>query len=158
MSKNERDLGAWILPQPPEKNQWVSIPRHPESKYHIPFGYKENEENPCVLDPIPHELEALEKAKQHLKQYSYEKVALWLSKTTGRSITRDGLQKRVKREINRRRKATYYRNLARRLHEALSQAKEYEEKTGKKSGITVFDTDRYVQLDKRAREYLYDDA
>jgi hypothetical protein len=154
MSKNERDLGAWILPQPPEKNQWVSIPKHPGAARKVPFGYKENEEDPDWLDPIPFELEALEKARQYLKQYSYEKVAHWLSKTTGRTITKDGLNKRFKYEVNRRRKATYYRNLARRLYKALSQAKVYEERTGKKSGITVFDTDRYVQLDKQAREFF----
>ena len=156
MSKSERDLGAWILPQPPEKNSWVSIPKHPGARY-VPFGYKENEEDPDWLDPIPFELEALEKAKQYLKQYSYEKVANWLVKTTGREITRDGLKKRIRYEVERRRKATYYRNLARRLHKALTQAKIYEERTGKKSGVTIFDTDRYVELERRYSED-FDDA
>lgn len=152
--RNERDLGQWILPQPQDNNTWVSIPKHPGSRF-VPFGYYEEGD---VLVPIPLELEALEKAKKHLKQFTLQQVATWLTKTTGREITKDGLRKRIKYEVERRRKATYYRNLARRLHKALSQAKEYEERTGKKSGITVFDSDRYVSLDARAKEFLGEEA
>lgn len=150
--RSERDLGAWILPQPTTEKKWVSIPKHPGARL-IPFGYKENDDDPDVLDPIPLELEALEKAKIHLKQYSYAQVANWLYKTTGRKITKDGLRKRITYELDRRRKATYYRNLAIRLHKALTKAKEYEEASGRKAGVTVFDTDIYVQLEQRFREF-----
>lgn len=150
---NERDLGAWILPQPRNNRNWVRIPRHPGART-IPFGYKECEEDPDMLEPIPLELEALEKAKKHLKQFSAAKVANWLHKTTGREITRDGLRKRIQNEQTRRRKATYYRNLAKRLHQALLKAKEYERALGEEGDESIFDRERYVSIDARAREYF----
>jgi len=150
---NERDLGAWILPQPKNKHHWVRIPKHPGART-IPFGYKECEDDPAMLDPIPFELEALEKAKIHLKQYSLAQVSNWLYKTTGREITRDGLRKRIQNEQTRRRKAAYYRNIAKRLHQALLKAKEYERALGEEGDESIFDRERYVSIDARAREYL----
>lgn len=146
--QNERDLGSWILPQPLDDKVWVSIPRHPGSRF-IPFGYKESETDPEMLDPIPLELEALEKAKKYLKQYSFARVSAWLTKTTGREITRDGLNKRIKGEIERKRKATYYRNLARRIYKALEKAKAYEERLGKEGDTTFFYSDFYTSLASR---------
>ena len=58
-------LNLSILPQPEEsyKNQeFIQIPNLKRSKY-VPFGYKISEEDPDMLDPIPNELIALEKAK-----------------------------------------------------------------------------------------------
>ena len=49
-----------------------------------PFGYELHPDNDKLLVPIESELEALELAKRHLKQYSYRAVAHWLSKETGR--------------------------------------------------------------------------
>jgi hypothetical protein len=150
---NERNLGAWILPQPEVKNHWINIPKHAGSR-HIPFGYKECEDDPDILEPIPVELEALAKAKKLLKQYSHEKVALWLYKTTGRKITKDGLSKRIKNEQSRKRKATYYRNLTRRLDQTLRKAQAYERALGQEGDESFFNSERYVSIRDRAAEFL----
>ena len=47
-----RSLGKWKLPQPTdmrEDSEWLQIPRIART---IPFGYKQNEEDPEILDPI----------------------------------------------------------------------------------------------------------
>ena len=61
----------------------------------IPYGYKQSEEDPDILLPVPLELEALDKAKIYLKTFSYRKVAKWLEEVTGRYISHVGLRKRV---------------------------------------------------------------
>ena len=87
-----RTAGKWILPQPKNviaDEDFLSIPRIART---IPYGYKEDPEDNDMLLPVPRELRALEKAKSHLKQYSYREVANWLSKQTGRSISHMGLR------------------------------------------------------------------
>ena len=79
-----RSVGKWKLPQPTdikEENVWVQIPRIART---VPFGYKLNEEDPDILDPIQTELDLLEKARKHVNQYSYREVANWLTTNTGR--------------------------------------------------------------------------
>ena len=63
-------IGFWELPKPTEKQtiEWRPIPRVSKT---IPFGYKVNEKDTNILDPIDDELNALEQAKKYLKQYSY---------------------------------------------------------------------------------------
>ena len=56
-----RSLGFWKLPQPTDlkdedEKQWVKIPRIART---VPFGYKVNDNDNDVLDPIELELEAL---------------------------------------------------------------------------------------------------
>lgn len=60
----------------------------------IPFGYK-LDENKKTLLPIPEELEAYTKAKNYLQSCSYREVASWLTATTGRKISAQGLRKKV---------------------------------------------------------------
>ena len=60
----------------------------------IPFGYKLDEDTKTLL-PIPEELEAYRKAKDYLKSCSYREVASWLTATTGRKISAQGLRKKV---------------------------------------------------------------
>ena len=60
----------------------------------IPFGYKLDEDTKTLL-PIPEELEAYRKAKDYLESCSYREVATWLSATTGRKISPQGLRKKV---------------------------------------------------------------
>lgn len=93
----------------------------------VPYGYVIDPENEMLLQPIPLELEALELAKRHLKQYSYRDVARWLEKQTGRSISPMGLKKRV--EVDRRRKKTaaIKRRLAKQLQETLAEIQKLEE-------------------------------
>jgi uncharacterized protein YjaG (DUF416 family) len=92
----------------------------------VPYGYIQCEDNPQLLLPVPDELEALELAKKHLKQYSYREVAAWLTTQTGRSITAMGLKKRVDIERRRKKAATIKRQLAKRLEKALAEIERLE--------------------------------
>ena len=125
--------GKWILPQPKEaaeKGEYVPIPRL--SKSFIPFGYKVSEHDDLLLEPIPVELEALEKAKEYLNRYSSRHVAAWLTKVTGRPISHAGLLKRIKHEQHNKTKASTLRSWAARLKHALEEAEKYENRVGKK--------------------------
>lgn len=135
-------LGKWIMPQPENTTTYVSIPKFGRV---VPFGYKEGTEQGW-LDPIPLELEALEKAKKHLKQYSLREVAAWLTTLTGRSISHVGLSKRIKHEQSRKRKSSTYRNLTKRYEEALRKAEEYEKRIGVKEEDSFFASDKYRKL------------
>ena len=68
----------------------------------IPFGYKLDETDKKTLLPISEELEAYRKAKNYLQSCSYREVATWLSATTGRNISAQGLRKKVLGEKNER--------------------------------------------------------
>ena len=122
-----RTAGEWKLPQPTdikEENEWVQIPRIART---VPFGYKQNEEDPDILDPIPTELDLLEKARSHVNQYSYREVANWLSTNTGRSISHVGLRKRLQNERQRKNQATSLRKWAEYAETAIAKAKAIEE-------------------------------
>ena len=123
----KRTTGEWVLPQPldiKDKNEWIAIPRIART---IPFGYSVDPDNEHILRPIPRELDALEKAKQHLKQYSYREVANWLSTFTERYISHIGLMKRVKREQKRKNKARTLRVWSEYAEKAIQAAKKLEE-------------------------------
>lgn len=135
-------LGVFVLPQPTESTEYVKIPRLART---IPFGYIVDSEDEGWLQPVPLELEALEKAKKYLKQYSSRQVAAWLTTVTGRDISHVGLLKRIKNEQSHKRKSSTYRKLADGYEKALKKAEEYEERLGTKDG-SFFDSDRYVKL------------
>ena len=100
-----RSLGKWKLPQPTdirEDEEWLQIPRIART---IPFGYKLNDNDNHLLDPVDYELEALEVARKYIKQYSYREVANWLTTKTGRTISHVGLRKRLANEQRRKNKA-----------------------------------------------------
>ena len=123
----KRTTGEWVLPQPldiKDKNEWIAIPRIART---VPFGYRGDPDNEHILRPIPRELDALEKAKQHLKQYSYREVSNWLSNFTGRYISHIGLMKRVKRERQRKNKARTLRIWSEYAEKAIQAAKQIEE-------------------------------
>ena len=122
-----RSTGEWKLPELidlKENDTWVAIPRIART---TPFGYKVDPENDHILRPIPRELDALKKAKEHLKQYSYREVSNWLSKFTERSISHIGLMKRVKREQKRKNKARTLRVWGEYAEKAIQAAKKLEE-------------------------------
>ena len=73
-----------------------------------------------------HELEALELAKQHLKQYSIRDVAQWLTRQTGRSISHMGLKKRISIERRRKKAVTIKRRLTQRLQKTLQEIEKLE--------------------------------
>ena len=62
---------TWRLP-PPEKLssglQWFPVVRVGRV---VPFGYEQDPNDEDILLPLTEELETLELAKKHLKQYSY---------------------------------------------------------------------------------------
>ena len=135
-------LGVWILPQPVAEQVWVAIPKFGRT---IPFGYCVNADEPDWLQPIQTELEALEKAKKFISQYSSRQVAAWLTKLTGRTISHVGLLKRIKNEQSHKRKSTTYSKLADRYEKALKQAKAYDERLGTNKS-NYFDGTRYNRI------------
>ena len=126
-----RSDGKWELPQPTdikEDEEWIQIPRIART---IPFGYKQNEDDSDLLDPIEKELTLLEQARKYVNQYSYRQVANWLSKQSGRYISHVGLQKRLKNEKKRKNQARSIRKWAEYAEKAISKAKEIEiQRTG----------------------------
>ena len=135
-------LGVWILPQPVAEQVWVAIPKFGRT---IPFGYRIDDDEPDWLQPIQTELEALEKAKKFISQYSSRQVAAWLTKLTGRTISHVGLLKRIKNEQSHKRKSTTYSKLADRYEKALKQAKAYDERLGTNKS-NYFDGTRYNRI------------
>lgn len=129
-----RTAGQWKLPQPTDikdENEWVQIPRIART---VPFGYKQNEEDPDILDPIPTELDLLEKARAYINQYSYREVANWLSTNSGRYISHVGLRKRLQHERQRKNQAKSLRKWAEYAEKAIAKAQSLEEeRTGSKA-------------------------
>jgi hypothetical protein len=85
-----------------QTKDWAAIPRIART---VPFGYRIDDDDPDLLQPVPLELEALKLAKRYVKRFSYRDVAEWLTATTGRYISHVGLKKRLENETNRRREA-----------------------------------------------------
>ena len=125
----DRSVGKWKLPQPTdlkdeEQNEWIQIPRIART---VPFGYKVNDDDKELLDPIPYELEALELARRHIKQYSLRQVANWLTTKTGRQISHIGLRKRLLHERQRKNKARTLKRWSEYAKKAIEKAKAIEE-------------------------------
>ena len=125
----DRSLGKWKLPQPTDlkdedQKEWIQIPRIART---VPFGYKINEDDRELLDPIPYELEALELARRHVKQYSLRQVANWLTTKTGRQISHIGLRKRLLHERQRKNKARTLKRWSEYAEKAIQKAKDIEE-------------------------------
>ena len=122
---------TWWLPKP-KKGPDGTISWYPIVRVgrHVPFGYEQDPEDENILNPIPEELELLEKAKLYLREYSLRQVAHWLSEESGRYISHVGLQKRVAIENSRKHSANNYRTYARRYKEAAKTAKKLEARLG----------------------------
>ncbi len=119
----------WKLPKPERKYgcDWQPVVRLGSV---VPFGYKQDPDDKDVLLPIEDELDALEVAKDLLKEYSAREVSAWLSETTGRYISYPGLLKRVKIEQETRQTASIYKHYQRRAEEAAAKALRYESRIG----------------------------
>ena len=126
--KIAEDIGYWELPKPPKgkEKEWHTVVRLGNTNKGIPYGYRVCYDNDALLEPIPHELEALELAKRHLKQYSYADVCLWLEKQTGRPITQQALRRRVDIDLKRKKATTAKRFLAKRLQKILKEIETLE--------------------------------
>ena len=125
----DRSLGKWKLPQPTDlkdddQKEWIQIQRIART---VPFGYKINEDDKELLDPIPYELEALELARKYIKQYSLRQVANWLTTKTGRQISHIGLRKRLLHERQRKNKARTLKRWSEYAQKAIEKAKAIEE-------------------------------
>jgi len=129
-----RSIGKWKLPQPTdikEENEWIAIPRIART---VPFGYKQDDEDPDILQPIPIELDLLEKARSHVNQYSCPEGANWLITQTGRYISHVGLRKRLTNERRRKNQAASLRKWAEYAEKAIAKAQAIEEaRTGAKA-------------------------
>jgi len=128
----------WTLPKPDKgkRTQWLPVVRLGRF---IPFGYRQDEDDPDILQPIPSELELLEDAKKHLKRYSYREVAGWLSQESGRYISHVGLVKRIKIERKRRQQAAIQRLYEEKAKEAARKAERLERKIGGPGSRTDYD-------------------
>ena len=132
---SNEELGFWMLPKPDMFfKDWNRIPRIART---IPFGYEIDSEDEDFLVPISIQLDALDKAKQHLRQYSYREVANWLTKETGRYISHTGLRKRIEVDKKRKRTITIKRKFAQRLEKAISELQKLEEES-----LDCFTTER----------------
>ena len=125
----DRSLGKWKLPQPTDlkdedETEWIQIPRIART---VPFGYKVNDNDTELLDPIPYELEAIELARKYVKQYSLRQVANWLTTKTNRQISHIGLRKRLLHERQRKNKARTLKRWSEYAQKAIEKAKAIEE-------------------------------
>ena len=125
----DRSVGKWKLPQPTDlkdedNKEWIQIPRIART---VPFGYKVNEDDKELLDPIPYELEAIELARKYVKQYSLRQVANWLTTKTNRQISHIGLRKRLLHERQRKNKARTLKRWSEYAQKAIEKAKAIEE-------------------------------
>jgi hypothetical protein len=134
----------WQIPLQGENGEWYPVIRVGR---HVPFGYKQDEEDEMLLIPIPEELELFEKAKKFLQEYSLRQVAQWLSAQSGRNISHVGLYKRVRIEEKRRRASSNYRQYAKKYKEAARKSQKIEEeRLGGKHTRTISTEDEYINL------------
>lgn len=96
----------------------------------VPFGYEQSPDDPKILLPVVRELELLEQAKRYLKEFSFRKVAEWLTQQSGRYISNEGLRKRVKSELTRRKRANNLRTFERDAKKKAEAAKKLESRIG----------------------------
>ena len=92
----------------------------------IPFGYEQDPNDPDILLPIVEDLELLEQAKEHLKQYSLRDVSAWLSENASRSISHMGLKNRIEIEQRKYREGIIQRQLIEQLKKAIHKAEKIE--------------------------------
>ena len=121
-------LGYFKMPDPvglKDDNEWLEIPRISKT---IPFGYNAHKTDDKLLVPIIEELEALDLAKEYLREYSYREVARWLSDRTEREISHVGLRKRIQIEKQRKSKAATYKTWLKKYESALHKLEEIESK------------------------------
>lgn len=92
-----------------------------------PFGYRKDVEDEHILQPVEKELLLLEEAKKHLKSgFSLRDVAAWLSCNSGRSISHQGLNERIKADQSRDKEYLNAKFLAKQLLAAYKKAKRIE--------------------------------
>lgn len=132
------DTNTWFLPKP-KKGPDGTINWYPIVRVgrHVPFGYEQDPKDPDILNPIPEELELLEKAKLYLREYSLRQVAAWLSQESGRYISHVGLRKRVALENNRKHGANNARTYAKRYKEAVEKAQKLEGRLGGRNAADI---------------------
>lgn len=120
----------------------------------VPFGYKQDKEDPELLLPVEEELLLLEVAKQHLKNYSLRDVSEWLSVKSGRSISHVGLQKRVQAEQYKAKEYVDTKRLAKKFRDAYHKAKKLEAgRLGLREPLEdEIDDELYTSLDQALKD------
>lgn len=125
------DLGFYVLPAPPDplkkyKKKWERIPHLAINRSVVPFGYVVDPDDPDWLLPVENDLALLEQAKKHIRKYSYEAVANWMSTHATKRITGQTLKKRIEVDRKRKRLSAIKRFYAKRLETILWQIEELE--------------------------------
>jgi hypothetical protein len=129
----------WVLPAPPKPNQeWLPVVRIGR---HVPFGYKQDPDDENLLTPVEKELILLEEAKKHLKRYSLREVANWLSRESGRTISHEGLRKRLAIESKRQREAANARLYAEKAKAAAEKASRISSRIGGDATVRATSSD-----------------
>ena len=123
--QNSRKMEATAAHRFKGRGRVGSCPTH--SARTIPFGYEADDNDPDILLPVATELDLLETARKHVKQYSYREVANWLSANSGRYISHVGLRKRLAHERQRKNQAASLRKWAEYAEKAIAKAQEIEE-------------------------------
>lgn len=96
----------------------------------IPWGYKESDD-PNLFEPIVEELTYLEHAKTHLlEHYGYKKTAEWLTKISGKYISRRSLHRRLAIEEKNASKEKYYKKICENLEKAKKNYETYSHRIG----------------------------
>ena len=104
---------------------WAIVPRIART---IPFGYYPDPEDPDLLIPNVRELEALERAKRHIRRgYSYRETAIWLEEVTGRTISHTGLKKRIDNDRIRVNRLESLKLQAKRIEEQIRKTEKANE-------------------------------
>jgi len=67
----------------------------------VPYGWKICEANPKYIEPIPEEMELVEKAREYVKsgEYSHEAVRKWLIESVEKPISVRGFELLMKRDF-----------------------------------------------------------
>ena len=94
---------------------------------YAPFGYRKDDEDEHLLQPIEKQLLLLEEAKKHVKQgFSLRDVANWLSCNSGRNISHQGLNERIKADQSREKEYLNAKHVAKQLLTVYKKAKRIE--------------------------------
>ena len=94
---------------------------------YAPFGYRQDPEDSHILQPVKKELLLLEEAKGHIKAgHSLRDVANWLATNSGRAISHQGLNMRLKADQNREKEYVNAKFLAQQLLTVWKKAKRIE--------------------------------
>lgn len=153
MSKYESNRLSIKVPTPDKTEEGLKFYPIVRIGKVVPYGYVQDPEDPKLLQPVQKELELLEQAKKHLKNYSLRDVANWLSHHTGRKISHVGLRARLMAEQAKDREYLNTRRLLKDLKDAYHKAKKIEaSRLGKREPLEEdIDAELFASLSETSR-------